>query len=288
MKKLFDSELIPDVPAEWKLSRSFSYEGQHVAFDVVGTGPPVVLVHGTPWSSFNWRKVIAALSVRYTVFFYDLLGYGQSQKSAGQDVSLQLQGKLLGRLIAHWKLSDPMIVGHDFGGTTVLRSHLLEGVSYSKMALVDPVAVGPWGSPFFQHVRVHEAAFAGVPPYIHAAIVDAYVRGAMHLSPNPETLAGILRPWLNDEGQSAFYRQISQADQKYTDEVEPLFGSITCRPLLVWGEEDTWIPIEKGHALHKMIPGSKFIPVPSAGHLVQEDAPQLLADILLDFLGHPG
>jgi pimeloyl-ACP methyl ester carboxylesterase len=132
-------------------------------------------------------------------------------------------------------------------------------------------------------VKAHEPAFSGVPSYIHAAMVEAYVRGAMHLTPQPEALAGILRPWLNEEGQAAFYRQISQADQQYTDEIEPLYGSITCKPLLVWGEEDTWVPIEKGRALNRMIPGSRLIALPAAGHLVQEDAPQLLADVLVKY-----
>ncbi|MDR7152697.1 pimeloyl-ACP methyl ester carboxylesterase [Hydrogenophaga palleronii] len=283
MKKLSESKSAMADPAQWHLSRSFAFEAQHVAYDVRGNGPAVVLVHGTPWSSFNWRKIIAALARHHTVYFYDLLGFGQSQKSAGQDVSLRIQGRLLARLIEHWGLVRPMVVGHDFGGTTVLRSHLLEGIEYAKMALVDPVAVGPWGSPFFKHVKVHEAAFSGVPSYIHAAMVEAYVRGAMHQTPQPEALAGILRPWLSEEGQAAFYRQISQADQQYTDEIEPLYGAITCKPLLVWGEEDTWVPIEKGHALNRMIPGSRLVPLPAAGHLVQEDAPQLLADVLVKY-----
>jgi pimeloyl-ACP methyl ester carboxylesterase len=280
LKTMSDSGRAAGDPVRWHLSQAFVFEGQQVAYDVRGDGPAVVLVHGTPWSSFNWRKIIAALARHHTVYFYDLLGYGHSRKSAGQDVSLRVQGKLLARLMEHWGLVRPMVVGHDFGGTTVLRSHLLEGIDYAKMALVDPVAAGPWGSPFFQHVRAHECAFSGVPPYIHAAIVDAYVRGAMHKPPEPEALAGILRPWLTEEGQAAFYRQIAQADQQYTDEIEPLYGSISCKPLLVWGEEDNWVPIDKGRALNQMIPGSRLIALPAAGHLVQEDAPEVLADIL--------
>lgn len=283
MKTKPESAIAAGDPLDWRLSHSFVFEDQQVAYDVRGEGPAVILVHGTPWSSFNWRRIIAALARHHTVHFYDLLGFGQSRKSAGQDVSLRVQGKLLARLVEHWGLVRPMVVGHDFGGTTVLRSHLLEGIEYAKMVLVDPVAVGPWGSPFFQHVRIHEPAFSGVPPYIHAAMLEAYVRGAMHKPPQPEALAGILRPWLTEEGQAAFYRQIAQADQQYTDEIEPLYGSITCKPLLVWGEEDTWVPIAKGRALNNMIPGSRLITVPAAGHLVQEDAPQVLADILMAY-----
>jgi pimeloyl-ACP methyl ester carboxylesterase len=50
------------------------------------------------------------------------------------------------------------------------------------------------------------------------------------------------------------------------------------------GEADQWIPIERGRALHKMIPGALFHPVPNAGHLVQEDAPEAIVAAVLRFL----
>ncbi|WP_395603108.1 alpha/beta fold hydrolase [Pseudomonas sp. B21128] len=53
---------------------------------------------------------------------------------------------------------------------------------------------------------------------------------------------------------------------------------------ILWGEEDQWIPIERGRALHNMIPGSQFHPIPNAGHLVQEDAPEAIVAALLRFL----
>jgi pimeloyl-ACP methyl ester carboxylesterase len=115
----------------------------------------LVLVHGTPWSSYNWRHIIPALAQWWTVYFYDLLGYGQSEKHPGQDVSLGVQNKVLTALLDYWGLKSPFIVGHNFGGTTVLRTHLLENRDFRKIALLDPVALGPWGSPFFQHVKEH-------------------------------------------------------------------------------------------------------------------------------------
>lgn len=154
--------------AEWKLPESYVFEGRTIRYGMVGDGPPVVVVHGTPWSSFNLRHVIKALSQRFTVYYYDLVGYGQSDKSPG-DVSLGIQNQILDQLIDHWSLDSPSIIGHDFGGTTVLRTHLINGRDFRRIVLVDPVAISPWGSPFFQHVKLHEAAFAGVPDYIHEA-----------------------------------------------------------------------------------------------------------------------
>jgi pimeloyl-ACP methyl ester carboxylesterase len=269
----------------WELTQTYPHAGGAVRYDVRGDGPPLVLVHGTPWSSFNWRHVIPALAGWFTVYTYDLIGYGASEKRAGQDVSLAAQNRLLADLLDHWQLDAPFVVGHDFGGTTVLRTHLLGGRDFAKIALVDPVALSPWGSPFFRHVNQHEAVFRDLPPDIHEAVVTAYVRGATHRPMPADTLAGIVAPWLGEAGQGGFYRQIAQADQAYTDEVEPLYGSIARPVLIVWGEQDVWIPVERGRELHAAVPGSEFVTVPAAGHLVQEDQPALLTSLLLKFFG---
>ena len=134
-----------------RLTRAFEFEGQTVAYDMVGEGDPIVLVHGTPFSSFVWRSIARALARRHRVFLYDLLGYGQSEKRAGQDVSLAVQNKVFAALLNHWALDRPNIISHDFGGATVLRAHLIDRCDYRKLLLIDPVALRPWGSPFVQH-----------------------------------------------------------------------------------------------------------------------------------------
>lgn len=267
----------------FELTKEFKSSYGAVKYDIQGQGDPLILVHGTPWSSFNWRKVIPALSQWFTVYYYDLLGYGQSEKNA-DNVSLGIQNEVLKELINFWKLENPKIVGHDFGGATVLRTHLLNHQSFHKIMLIDPVAVSPWGSPFFTHVAQYEQAFRGLPDYIHDAVLTSYVAGATYHSMNQETLRGILKPWLGEEGQVAFYRQIAQSSQIYTDEVEPLYPNIHVPVCLLWGENDLWIPLEKGNQLNQKIKNSTFIPVSEAGHLVQEDQPALLISYILKFM----
>jgi pimeloyl-ACP methyl ester carboxylesterase len=269
---------------EFNLTKNFSSAYGEIAYDIKGNGSPLVLVHGTPWSSFNWRHIILALSQWYTVYYYDLLGYGQSEKSAGKDVSLGVQNQIFAELLDHWKLKNPIVIGHDFGGTTVLRTNLLNKRDFEKIILIDPVAVAPWGSAFFSHVRKYEEAFQGTPGYIHEAIISTYVQSATYKPMSEETLKGIITPWLNSTGQKAFYQQIAQADQKYTDEIEPLYSELNDPSLIIWGEKDTWIPIEQGKKLHSKLPSSQFIPMPNAGHLVQEDEPTRLLAYILKFL----
>ena len=268
---------------QWRLTKEYDFKGRCVRYDIRGSGPPVILVHGTPWSSFNLRHLIEALSENFTIFYFDLLGYGQSDQAPG-DVSLGIQNQVLDRLIEHWNLDTPSIIGHDFGGATLLRTHLLNKRDFHKIVLIDPVALSPWGSPFFQHVKKHEAAFAGVPDYIQDAIVRAYVKTAAFKPIEDAVLDAIVAPWTGQKGKAAFYRQIAQASSAFTDEVQPHYPEIARPVLIIWGREDVWIPIEKGEALHQMVPASVFHAIPESGHLVIEEKPQELLNYIEPFL----
>jgi pimeloyl-ACP methyl ester carboxylesterase len=117
---------------------------QQVRYSSHGSGPPLVFCHGTPWSSVVWERVANALSCDFTVYLWDMIGYGSSTKREGQDVSLATQGELLVDLLEHWQLADPQLVAHDYGGAVALRAHLLHGAMYRSLALLDAVALAPW------------------------------------------------------------------------------------------------------------------------------------------------
>lgn len=268
----------------WKLPYSYSYDNKEIKYAIKGEGEALILVHGTPWSSFNLRHLINKLSSSFKVYYFDLLGYGQSNKKDA-DVSLAVQNKVLKELISHWGLEEnPYIIGHDFGGTTVLRSHILDKINYKKIVLIDPVAISPWGSPFFKHVEKHEEAFAQVPDYIHKAIVEAYIKTAAYQELNEETIEGILTPWTAEDGKAAFYRQIAQASSKYTDEFQDKFDEIKSEVLILWGEKDEWIPVEQAHKLHSHIKNSKLVTIEDTGHLVIEENPDSLYKEIRKFL----
>lgn len=255
----------------------------YVKYNIVGSGEPLVLVHGTPWSSYNWRKIIPALSEWYTVYYYDLLGYGASEKDV-ENVSLEIQNEILFKLIEHWQLEQPKIIGHDFGGATTLRTHLLNNQKFEKMMLIDPVAVSPWGSPFYKHVEKYEEAFIGLPKEIHESILNSYIGGAIYSRLDEEALSAIKKPWLSEQGKKAFYQQIVQSNQKYTDEIECKYSEIEIPTYILWGEKDEWIPIEQGTKLNDLIPNSKLIPISEAGHLVQEEQSPLLISYILKYM----
>ncbi len=243
-------------------------------------GPDVVMCHGTPWSSWLWRPFAEALSADHRVHLWDMPGYGQSSKNAEHDVSLDVQGELFADLLRFWELDAPHVVAHDFGGAVSLRAHLLHGARLASLALVDVVALSPWGSPFFTLVRENADTFVQLPDAVHEGAVRAYICGAAHHRLDDPSLDALVAPWLGPEGKAAFYRQISQADEAFTDAIEPMYPQVTVPTLVVWGREDTWIPQDRAHRLHALLPGSRLELIDAAGHLVQLDAPVALATTL--------
>jgi pimeloyl-ACP methyl ester carboxylesterase len=259
-------------------------ENEQVRWSRQGSGPPVVFCHGTPWSSWLWRRVAEALSADFTVYLWDMLGYGGSTMREGQDVSLARQGRLLAGLLERWELSDAHVVAHDFGGAVALRAHLLHGAPFHSIALVDVVALTPWGSPFFKLVADNAPVFAKLPQPLHRALLRAYIAGAAHHPLAEEDLGSLAAPWLSVAGQGAFYRQIAQAEERFTDEIEPMYRTISVPVLIAWGTEDEWIPVDRAHRLAQMIPGARLAVIPDAGHLVQLDAPERLTALLQRWL----
>ncbi|SIT17380.1 alpha/beta fold hydrolase [Paracoccus saliphilus] len=264
-----------------ELSNTSSIDGNMVRWGSCGDGPPLVAIHGTPFSSQVWRRIVPHLADRRTVYFFDLVGYGQSEMREGQDVSLAVQNKVLANLFVEWELDRPDVLAHDFGGATALRAYYLNGVRYASLIIFDAVALAPWGSPFVRHVRKHEAAFSGMPDYMHRALLMAYLQTAAHNPLSDKALEIYSAPWLGPVGQPAFYRQIAQMDQRFTDEVEGLYDAMDCPVTVLWGEQDEWIPYGKGEELATLISDHPCVQIPNSGHLVQEDRPEVIVAAVL-------
>jgi pimeloyl-ACP methyl ester carboxylesterase len=264
------------------LDRHIEFEGQKVAWGCMGDGPPLVMLHGTPFSSQVWRRIAPLVASRRRVFFFDMLGYGRSEKRSGQDVSAKIQTALFATLLREWGLTGPEILAHDVGGMIALRAHYLEGCRYRRLTLIDPVVFAPVGSPFFRHVAEHEEAFAGLPDYAHDAMLRAYIQGAARHPLTPEAMGIYMRPWQGKTGRPAFYRQIAQLKDRYAEEIECSYGPMNWPVEIIWGEEDSWIPLAQGELLASKLTGGLLMRVPNAGHLVQEDAPEAIVAALLN------
>lgn len=279
---------------DWTAALDHTYDSSSGTVRWGRTGPPdgapVVLAHGTPWSSYTWRAVARALAGQgYRVHVWDMPGYGTSEKYEGQDVSLAAQGRIFAELLDHWGLGadgprQPAVLAHDFGGCVALRAHLLHGARYARLALVDVVALAPWGSPAYRLLGGQAEVFGQLPPALHEALVREYVSSASAPGLHPAVLDRLAAPWLGEAGQPAFYRQIAQNDQRFTDEIEGRYGDVELPVLMCWGTADTWIPADRAHRLAGLIPGARLQLIEGAGHLVQEDAPAELTAALASWL----
>ncbi|MGI9503784.1 MAG: alpha/beta fold hydrolase [Geminicoccaceae bacterium] len=270
--------------AAWSLDETAKTCAGSVSAGRAGDGPDLVLAHGWPWSSFSWHRVIPELARTYRVHWYDMPGYGRSEKRPEQRTSLDVQGEVFAEMLDYWKLTSPLVMAHDFGGATTLRAHLLHGCEYERYVLMNVVAMRPWGSEFFDHVGRHVEAFSGLPPHIHQAIVEAYIQGALRAEIDKSDFEKLVEPWLTEEGSGSFYRQFAQADERYTAEIEPSFGDIRSTVMILWGEDDPWIPLARGKALHQRIPKASFEALSGVGHLPQLEAPARVLNCVKQFL----
>ena len=267
----------------WELGGRVLTEGGEVAYGVFGEGPPVVLVHGTPSRSSLWRGVVGRLAGRHTVYVHDLVGFGESQRYEGQDVSIAEQGRVLAELVEVWGLEEPAVAGHDIGGGIVLRAHLLEGVPFRRISLLDAVVLTPWGTPALGHVKEHLGAYRTMPTGVFEAYVAARLRETTNRPMDEGAFETYLSQWRGPEGQAAYLRKDAALLERDTAEVERLLGSVRAPVEVVWGGEDEWLDPSQAEALVSKIPGSRLRLLPGAGHFVMEDAPEMVAGILAEF-----
>ena len=267
-----------------EVNERFSHNGQSVAWGVIGEGDPIVLIHGFPWSSQAWRAIAPWLAKSHKVYYFDMLGTGLSEKDEGQCVTEFIQSDLLEALIGHWEIKRPQVVGHDFGGLAALRGHFINGIEYSKLHLVNSVAVLPSGSPFYAHVAHHELAFAGTPDYAHEALFRAYIQAAAYYPLRAEAIETYFKPWSGEVGKAAFYRQIAHSDLESIEQVQRLYAATDFDVHITWGMRDTFIPAEQGRALQALLKAKSFTPIQDASHIVHEDAPAALLGSILQNL----
>lgn len=268
----------------WSVDQRARTRAGEVAWGQAGSGPDLVLAHGWPWSSFSWHRVIPTLAEHFTVRWFDMPGYGKSEMDGNRSTALDMQGLVFAEMLDLWKLKRPNVIAHDMGGAVTLRAHLLGGVEYARLVLMNVVALSPWGSEFFDHVGRHVEAFTGLPPHIHEAVVSAYIKGALVNDLADSDFEQLRAPWLSKEGRESFYRQFAQADERYTRDFEDRLDAVRCPVAILWGEDDPWIPITRGRLLHEKISRSSFEVLNGVGHLPQLEAPERVTARLLNAL----
>lgn len=270
-------------PDNWSLKESYAVSLNEVVHYRIGSGPPLVLVHGTPSWSYLWRKVARRLATKFTVHLYDLPGYGWSAKFEGQDVSIATQARVLCKLLSLWRLSGVPVVGHDIGGAIVLGAHILHGAPFSSILLLDAVVTAPWITPNTRHQKKWIEAFQTMPVHIYERVAKAHLATAFERQPSDQVLEAYFEPWQGAEGQAAWYRKIIQFDEGYSDLIVPGFKDVSVPVRLVWGEHDAWLSRDVAQAVQRAAPAGTELRFVPGGHFTPEDNPEGVAAEIASF-----
>jgi pimeloyl-ACP methyl ester carboxylesterase len=255
--------------------------------------PPLIFIHGTPWSSVEWHQLAATLSNYYNIYLYDHPGFSNSPspnrlEEAADHEKIDLDGSLVLRaeasaaLFDHWNLTNPPhVVAHDNGGLVSLRLLLEYKIKFASLCLIDVVALGPFGLPFFKLVADNEDVFTAIPGNLIEGFVRAYVRSATYKSQPQEIEDMLSAPWLigGTQGSKRFLKEMVQAHHRETGVLENEYARVggLLPTKIIWGKEDAWIPVETAEKLQKALNAEELVIIEEAGHLVQYDQPMRLA-----------
>lgn len=269
--------------------------GHRVAYRVAGDPalPVVLLVHGITSSSATWDPVIPALADHVHVIAPDLYGHGSSDKPRG-DYSLGAFAMQLRDLIEHLGHEQVTIVGHSLGGGVAMQFSYQYPERCERLVLVDS---GGFGSEVSWALRAGTLPGAElVLPVIanrhtrNAGLTALRLLGRLPLSPRP-SLVEFARGYgtlAESPARSAFVhtlrsvvepggQKVTATDRLYLTEGRPT--------LIVWGAQDTVIPVAHAYEAHRSIPGSILEVFEQSQHFAHMDEPARFARVLLAFLG---
>lgn len=100
----------------WKSNgKYFSFENKNIFYLQEGTGEDLVIIHGYPYNSFEWKDTISELSKTFKVTIFDLLGMGFSDKPKNYNYSFEEYCEIINALLNLLKITETHIISHDLG-----------------------------------------------------------------------------------------------------------------------------------------------------------------------------
>jgi pimeloyl-ACP methyl ester carboxylesterase len=247
-----------------------------------GEGPPLLLLHGFPTSSYLWRRDVPLFSSRMRVIVPDLLGYGLSDKPADVDLSLPAQARRIREVLSALDLDTAAVVGHGLGGGVAQLLALDHPGLVQALGLVDSVAFDAWPSPA---VRAIQATLPERPSFdqVERAIGDLFDRGMGHRDRlDAAALDEYLAPWRADP--AAFARAARALTGEDLAGRDGELEALDTPAFVVWGEDDAFLPVTLAERLGESLGFSMVALLPGCGHFVGEDAWQTVGPLLYEFL----
>ena len=277
--------------ASWpnaQLSRFVQLPGQTWHVQVAGSGPVLLLLHGTGASTHSWRALIGPLSAQYTVLCPDLTGHAFTSAHRTQSPSLENMARNLCALLDHLQLWPQAVVGHSAGaaiGAQLLLDQaqrptpvliglnpawlpLHGAASWLFPAAAKLLALNPLSARLFARLAgqpaVVQGLMASTGSTLDASGLDYYQR----LLQSPAHVHGVLqmmRAWRLD----ALERDLPRLKG-------PVYMHL--------GGNDRTIGPELAARAAQLLPQAITLRLPGLGHLAHEEAPARTAAQILEWL----
>jgi pimeloyl-ACP methyl ester carboxylesterase len=252
--------------------------GLDIAYERVGTGPPVALAHGFVGDGrATWGGQIDALADEFTVVAWDAPGAGASQDPP-EGFGMNAYADCFAAFLRELRIEPAHLVGLSFGGALVLATfHRHRGVAAS-LALVSGYAgwSGSLGLEAAEQRLTRSLELSEVPPDEFAA---ALVPSMFSTSIRPEAAATFV------ESVRAFraggFRAMARASFEDQRHVLP---DVDVPMLLLYADNDVRVPARVGHDLHAAVPGSELVVLHGPGHVSSVEAPDEVTRELRRFL----
>ncbi|HEY5002846.1 MAG TPA: alpha/beta hydrolase [Ktedonobacteraceae bacterium] len=282
--------------------RDIITNGIRMHYVTQGTGPLIVLLHGFPEFWYSWRHQILFLAEQgYRVVAPDLRGYNDTDKPRkGYTVSTLLRD-IVG-LIKGLGEEKAIIIGHDWGGVLAWAFAL----KYPQMTDRLIVLNAPHPAAFARDLRTLSQlrkswyAFAFQIPWLpefllgrnHAALIGKMLyASAVQKTAFPSEVLAIYQDAMSKPGALRasinYYRATFRNPFSTGGKSEKIINAPT---LLIWGDQDVALGINLTRGLEAWVPNLKIEHIPDSGHWVQQEKPDEVNTLLLDFLseGHTG
>jgi 3-oxoadipate enol-lactonase len=250
-----------------------------VAYDDVGTGPPVVLLHGYPFDRSLWTEQVARFANRYRFVTPDLRGHGDSDVGEGV-ATMDAMAADVAALMDSLNISRAILGGLSMGGYVTLAFYRNFPARVKALVLADtrPQADTEEGKQI-RAQQVEQVMAKGMSP-----IVDAMLPKLLSpetVSKRPEVVKRI-RDMMFQTKPAGAAAALQGMACRY-DQTE-LLSKINVPTLIVVGREDAITPVQDSERMHEAITGSRLVIIENAGHVSNVEQPEEFNQALGDFL----
>jgi pimeloyl-ACP methyl ester carboxylesterase len=240
--------------------------GLRIAYRRAGEGPPLVLLHGGPVDSRQWRGQLDGLSDEFTVVAWDMPGCGRSSDPP-ETFRLPDCADCLAGFIDALGLGRPHVLGLSFGGGLALELYRRHPAIPRTLVLAGAYA-GWAGSlpPEVVEQRLQQCLREADLP------AERWVRGwipGLLTEAAPAEMVDELVAVMSDfhpAGYRVWARAFAEAD------LRDVLPRIEVPTLLLYGDADRRSPLELAEDLHAKIPSSRLVVMPGVGHLSNVEA----------------